>query len=46
MLQEMHIKKLRTIKIIISLAAALFVIGLFFSRYRFTLKGFQFVERT
>ncbi len=46
LLQEMHIKKLRTIKIIISLAAALFLIWLFFSRYRFTLKDFQFVERT
>ena len=46
LLQEMHIKKLRNIKIIISIAAALFVIWLFFSRYRFTLKDFQFVERT
>jgi hypothetical protein len=45
-LQEMHIKKLRTIKIIISLVAALFVAGLFLIRYRFTLNGFQFVERT
>ena len=45
-LQELHVKKLRNIKIIISIAAALFVIWLFFSRYRFTLKDFQFVERT
>ena len=45
-LQELHIKKLRTIKIIISIAAALFVAGLFLKRYRFTLRGFQFVERT
>ena len=45
-LQEMHIKKLRTIKILISLVAAMFVAGLFLIRYRFTLNGFQFVERT
>ena len=45
-LQELHVKKLRNIKIIISIAAALFVVWLFFSRYRFTLKDFQFVERT
>jgi len=44
-LQELHIKKLRTIKIIISLAAAVFVAVLFFKRYRFTLKDLQFVER-
>ncbi|MCX5903398.1 MAG: hypothetical protein NTV89_07980 [Proteobacteria bacterium] len=44
-LQELHINKLRNIKIIISLAAALFVAGLFLIRYRFTLNGFQFVER-
>jgi hypothetical protein len=44
-LQELHVKKLRTAKIIISLAAALFAAGLFFSRYRFTRNGFQFVER-
>jgi hypothetical protein len=44
-LQELHIKRLRTIKIIISLAAALFVAGLFLKRYRFTFRDFQFVER-
>jgi len=44
-LQELHIKKLRTIKIIISLAASLFVAVLFLKSYRFTLKDLQFVER-
>ena len=45
LLQELHIKKLRTVKIIISLAAALFVAGLFLKRYRFTFRDFLFVER-
>jgi len=45
-LQQLHIKKLRRVKIITSIAAALFVAWLFFSRYRFSLDGFQFVERT
>ncbi len=40
-LQELHVKKLRNIKIIISIAAALFVIWLFFSRYRFHSQGFS-----
>jgi hypothetical protein len=44
-LRELYVKKLRTVKIIISLAAALFVVWLFFSRYRFALRDFQFVER-
>jgi hypothetical protein len=45
-LQELHVIKLRTVKIIISIAAALFAAGLFLSRYRFTVNGFQFAERT
>jgi hypothetical protein len=45
-LQELHIRKLRIVKIIISIAAALLVTGLFLRRYRFTLRGFQFAERT
>lgn len=45
-LEQLHIKKLRSVKIIISIAAALFVAMLFFSRYRFSLDGFQFAERT
>jgi hypothetical protein len=45
-LEQLHIKKLRSVKIIISIAAALFVFMLFFSRYRFSLDGFQFAERT
>ena len=44
-LQELHIRKLRIVKIIISIAAALIVAGLFLRRYRFTLRGFQFAER-
>ncbi len=44
-LQELHIRKLRIVKIIISIAAALLVAGLFLRRYRFTLRGFQFTER-
>ena len=44
-LQELHIRKLRVVKIIISIAAALLVAGLFLRRYRFTLRGFQFAER-
>jgi len=44
-LQELHIRKLRGVKIIISIAAALIVAGLFLRRYRFTLRGFQFMER-
>jgi len=45
-LEQLHIKKLRSVKIIISIAAALFITMLFFSRYRFSLDGFQFTERT
>jgi hypothetical protein len=45
-LQELHIRKLRVVKIIISIAAALIVAVLFLRRYRFTLRGFQFTERT
>lgn len=45
-LQELHIKKLRIVKIIISIVAALIVAGLFLRRYRFILRGFQFVEHT
>jgi len=44
-LQELHIIKLRIVKIIISIAAALFVVVLFLRRYRFTLRDFQFAER-
>ena len=44
-LQELHIRKLRVAKIIISIAAALIVAGLFLRRYRFTFRGFQFAER-
>jgi hypothetical protein len=45
-LQELHVIKLRIVKIIISIAAALFAAGLFLRRYRFTVNGFQFAERT
>ncbi len=44
--QELHIKKLRRLKMIISLCAALCVIGLFIKRYQLSLKKFCFMERT
>jgi hypothetical protein len=44
-LQELYIHKLRKHKIIISLGAVIFVVGLFLKRYRFSLKKLCFVER-
>ena len=44
-LEQLHIKKLRSAKIIISIAAAMCIAWLFFSRYRFSVSGFQFTER-
>jgi hypothetical protein len=45
-LQELHINKLWSLKMVGSLFAAIFITGLFFMRYRFSFKHLCFVERT